>query len=251
MRAPAVGIAVVAGLAHAASADSIPQRARDLAEQGRQLHDAGDYAAAAARFQAAYALAPSPGLLFNLAQDYRLSGDCEDAAIMYQRFLASDPPTQARTVAAQHLDKVNHCLRPTLVMSTTPSPPPLSRDRTPPDTVHADRPRSPRLQKDVGLGFMAAGGVALAGAAYFAFRAHDDSETVSKGYAMGAPWSSLASIDAEGRSSQRDAAILGVGGGIAVASGLTLYLLGVRSEHASVAVTPSTTGAKVAVTWGF
>jgi len=239
--------AVVVSLSRAASADDIPTRARELAEQGRELHDAGDYAGAAARFQQAYALAPSPGLLFNLAQDYRLSGDCEDAAIMYRRFLATDPSPQQRTVAEQHLDKVAKCARPTLAVQTV-TPPPAAPDH--PADARRDRSKNPRIEKDVGLGFAIAGGAALVGAAYFAYRAHDDQEKVSKGYDMGTPWPQLADTDADGHRSQRDAMILGIGGGVSLATGAALYMLGVKHERAAIAVTPSAGGAKVAVTWG-
>ena len=53
----------------------------------RRLHEA-----AVAAFKEAYVLAPSPGLLFNIAQAYRLAGNCDDAAWMYRRFLDTNPP---------------------------------------------------------------------------------------------------------------------------------------------------------------
>lgn len=241
--------AVVVTLTTSASADDVPKRARELAEQGRELHDSGDYAGAAARFQQAYALAPSPGLLFNLAQEYRLSGDCEDAAIMYRRFLATDPSPAQRAVAEGHLDKVAKCARPTLAVQTVTPPPPAPPRSVEP--VRTDKPKNPKVEKDVGLGFAIAGGAALVGAAYFAYRAHDDQEKVSNGYAMGMPWSQLSDTDADGHKSQRDAMILGIGGGVSLATGAALYMLGVKHERAAIALTPNAGGAKVAVTWGF
>ena len=88
----AAALAVAAGSARASADDRvpperIPQKARELAEQGRAYHDAGEYMKAIAAFKEAYVLAPSPGLLFNIAQAYRLAGDCDDAAWMYRRFL--------------------------------------------------------------------------------------------------------------------------------------------------------------------
>ena len=71
---------------------AIPDKARFLADRGRQLQRDGKFAAAIEAYKAAYVLAPSPGLLFNLAQVYRLNGDCDDAA-------KSSPSSQAVTAS--------------------------------------------------------------------------------------------------------------------------------------------------------
>src|SRR5438874_5150491 len=101
-------------LARVAVADSaapqpIPEKARALADRGRVAHDAGDYGSAIAAFQEAYVIAPSPALLFNLAQAYRLAGDCDDAAWMYRRFLDTNPVGEHRTLAESHLSTVEKC----------------------------------------------------------------------------------------------------------------------------------------------
>ena len=100
-----------------ASADSVPTKARSLAERGRVAHDARDYAGAISAFTEAYALAPAPGLLFNLAQAYRLRGNCDDAALMYRRFLATNPPDDARLLAESHLSTVERCLASRVVVT--------------------------------------------------------------------------------------------------------------------------------------
>ena len=43
--------------------EQIPAKAKELATRGRAYHDAGDYSMAVAAFKEAYVLAPSPGLL--------------------------------------------------------------------------------------------------------------------------------------------------------------------------------------------
>ena len=77
--------------------EQIPAKARELAERGRTFHDAGDYSAAVSAFKEAYVLAPSPGLLFNIAQAYRLAGNCDESAWMYRRFLDTNPSGDRRT----------------------------------------------------------------------------------------------------------------------------------------------------------
>jgi len=87
----------------------IPQKARLLAERGRALHDAGDYGNAIIAFKEAYVIAPSSGLLFNLAQAYRLQGNCDDAALMYRRYLDTAPSRDGRALAVGHLVTVERC----------------------------------------------------------------------------------------------------------------------------------------------
>jgi tetratricopeptide (TPR) repeat protein len=103
----ALALLVVPALAVAEPA--VPAQARALAERGRIAHDRGDYPAAIAAFTEAYALAPSPALLFDLAQAYRLAGRCADAAVMYRRYLANDPDPEARALAETQLEAVEHC----------------------------------------------------------------------------------------------------------------------------------------------
>ncbi|MBA3542296.1 MAG: hypothetical protein H0T79_21955, partial [Deltaproteobacteria bacterium] len=100
----AMMFATASGTAHAD--EPVPMKARTLAERGRRAHDRGEYAKAIAAFKEAYVLAPSDALLFNLAQSYRLHGDCEDAAMMYKRFLASEPSADAAAIAGAHLASV-------------------------------------------------------------------------------------------------------------------------------------------------
>ena len=97
-----LGLVVLVVATTARADDEVPAKARALAERGRADHDRGDYGAAIAEFTEAYALAPSPALLFNLAQAYRLAGRCDDAALMYRRYLTGDPaPGRPRALPAR------------------------------------------------------------------------------------------------------------------------------------------------------
>ena len=115
MTVRAITIAAVLAAAPAARADNalrperIPNKARELAEKGRTLHNAGDYSGAVAAFKEAYVLAPSPGLLFNIAQSYRLAGNCDESAWMYRRFLDTNPVGEHRSLAETHLAAVERC----------------------------------------------------------------------------------------------------------------------------------------------
>ena len=236
--------------------ERIPNKARQLAEKGRSYHNGGEYTQAIAAFKEAYVLAPSPSLLFNIAQSYRLAGNCDEASWMYRRFLDTNPIGDHKTLAEAHLSSVEKCgsggLRVTL-------------PETAPDVVNVPDPgklqlttslrsddRS-RTYKRVGLGIAIGGGAALVGAAIFALDARDAENTVAETYKRGGRWQDIQDADARGRRSSTIATALGIGGGVAVASGAVLYLVGRHYEKAQhIAVTPTgRAGAQVSLTWGF
>lgn len=231
-------------------AERIPQKARELAEQGRAFHESGDYPRAIAAFKEAYVLAPSPALLFNIAQSYRLAGDCDDAAWMYHRYLDTNPGPARRSLAETHLASVEKCGHGGLLVVT----PPVLDAKTPEPAaqvtatdVPAPASRTKRAALWVGLG----GGVALAGAAYFAWDASDAADNVSNLYKHGGKGSDVAAQDARGQRSSELATALGIGGGLAVVTAGVLYMVGRHEEAQHVAVAPHAHGAEVRLSWQF
>jgi tetratricopeptide (TPR) repeat protein len=263
VRASAITLAAVLAAATPANADNalrperIPTKARLLAEKGRAFHNAGDYNAAVSAFKEAYVLAPSPGLLFNIAQAYRLAGNCDEAAWMYRRFLDTNPIGNHRTLAENHLVAVERCGSGGLVVGTIESQPDTIRVPEPADNkliTFAAMPENSRSHKykKIGLGTAIGGGVLLAGAAVFAIDANDAANTVAETYKRGGKWDDIKDADARGRRSSTIATALGIGGGLAVVSGAVLFGLGRHYEQAEhVAVTPTTRGAQVSLSWGF
>lgn len=254
---------VAAGSAYADNkSEPIPQKARDLVDRGRAYHDAGDYPDAIAAFREAYTLAPSPGLLFNLAQAYRLAGQCDDAAWMYRRFLDTKPDPTQRALAEQHLATVERCGHGGLRIAAMPAietavPEPKAAPATTvtgaPLAIEAHAPDHPGTRKErIGIGLAIGGGVVLASAGYFAFDAWQASNEVSAAYQKGGKWSDVSDANGRGQRSQTMAEVLGVAGGLAVASGAIVYALGRHTEQAQhVAVVPTRGGAGVHVSWGF
>jgi tetratricopeptide (TPR) repeat protein len=241
--------AIVLALAAPALADSlgVPEKAKALVEQGRALHDAGDYGGAIAAFNAAYTLAPRPGLLFNIAQAYRLSGDCDDAAFMYRRYLETNPEPNARQVALTNLEIAEKCGHGGLkiAMPTPPSTPAVPPPRDPP-------PVQEHPNKHLGAFALVAGVGALAVAGAFAYDAHETADRVSAAYAAGTVSPNLSQDDARGHRSAVIATACGVAGGAAVITGAVLYAIGRRSdEQRHVAVAPTAHGAEVALSWAF
>jgi tetratricopeptide (TPR) repeat protein len=239
--------------------DQIPHKARQLADKGRSYHQAGDYARAIAAFQEAYVLAPSPGLLFNLAQAYRLAGDCDDAAWMYHRYLDTKPATERRTLAENHLATVEKCRHAALQFAITPQPiessltggrptTRLSHDPTDDDDALA----MARREKQAGVAVAIGGGALLAGAAYFALDAYQASGAVSDAYQRGDRGADIKPLEQRGQQSTSYAQWLGIGGGAITAAGLGLYLHGRHIEDSHpVVVAPATRGTGLSVSWQF
>ena len=238
------------------SPDVIPQKARALAEQGRAFHNAGDYGNAIVAFKEAYVMAPSPGLLFNLAQAYRLAGNCDDASLMYRRYLNTGPSPESRVIAEAHLAGVERCMHQRGLGIQVEEPTTGALKPPAPDggTVFAEPPgpRGSSLKQNVGIGLTLGGAIALSAAAYYAFDARSAANSVEEAYATGAKWRDIEAIDQRGERSAHYATILGIGGGVAVVGGVTLYLLGKRAERlAPIAVVPTKHGAEVSFAWQF
>jgi tetratricopeptide (TPR) repeat protein len=237
-------------------ADTVPAKARALSDRGRAFHDAGDYASAITAFTLAYAMAPRPALLFNLAQAYRLQGDCDDAALMYRRYLATGPSPQGQALAEAHLAGVERCVhQATIPPSSEPAASNLVAS-PPSDALAASRtvtrPSSTaELEKDVGVGLMVAGGLALGVASYFAVRAHDASDDVTAAYDRHAMWKDIAPLDARGKTAAKTAQIFGAGGALGVLGGVVMYAIGRHTGSPPVRVTPTARGVEVGMSWAF
>jgi tetratricopeptide (TPR) repeat protein len=239
--------------------DQIPEKARQLVDKGRAYHHAGDYARAIAAFQEAYVLAPSPGLLFNLAQAYRLAGDCDDAAWMYRRYLDSNPAAERRVLAETHLAAVEKCRRGTLQLAITPQPIASSLSaigaEPQPPRVSADpddEPARARHEKQAGMAFAIGGGALLAGAAYFALDSYEASGAVSDAYHHGDRGANIKSLEQRGQQSATYAEWLGISGAAFTAGGVGLYLHGRHLEQShAIAIAPATRGTGLSVSWRF
>jgi len=242
----------------------VPEKARLLADRGRQLQRDGKFAEALEAYKAAYVLAPSPGLLFNLAQAYRLNGDCDDAAWMYKRFLETDPRPDLRALVNEHLDKLSTCthmgfrsnldLNQAHEVRAMPSQPARTQVATTASagSSNAELSRA-RSEQRAGTYLMIGGGVGLAVAAVFAVDAHLAANEVADAYSGGTRNPDIRSLDDRGHRDDAITAIAGLSGGAALITGAVLYGFGVHTERAQhVAVVPRLDGgAEVKVAWQF
>jgi tetratricopeptide (TPR) repeat protein len=251
-----LAIAPIAARGDDAWDGGIPTKARTLAERGRAFHDAGDYPQAIAAFTQAYVIAPSPALLFNLAQAYRLLGNCDDAALMYRRYLATNPAPEQRALAEAHLANVERCLHKLAlhIPNETPSSQSVAAAPAQPRVTAIAAPavsRRAQIEKDIGVGLAIGGGVSLAVAAYYAMQAHDAADDVAAAYARGGKWQQIAPLDERGQSASTRAKLFGAGGALGVAGGVVTYLLGRRDERPPVTVATTRHGFEVGVRWRY
>jgi tetratricopeptide (TPR) repeat protein len=256
-------------------------RARLLHEAGLAEYEAGRYAQAAAAFREAYRLVPAPGVLFNLAQAYRLKGDCKRARRTYRKFLkvSTDPAQSAN--ALEHLGTLGRCgEQPPAVEPPAPAPqpqvlptpapaPPVIQPAPPPPPAPAPAPlamqvqappapeapavamcapverRPGRNKRIAGIAFGSAGAAFLVLGVYHGMKARGAANDLDEFYEDGGQWTpDLADReDAIGRNRTR-ALLFGAVGAAALASGTVFYWIGTQDEkRAGLHVAPGPGGA--------
>ena len=81
-----------AALAQKKGADDPKQKeARDHYEKGITHYNLGEFDEAITEFKQAYAISQAPGLLFNIAQSYRLKKDYAQALYFYKTYVRLQP----------------------------------------------------------------------------------------------------------------------------------------------------------------
>jgi tetratricopeptide (TPR) repeat protein len=87
--------------------------ARELSDRGLRQYQAGDLDAAIESFMGAFALSDNTGLLFNVAQAYRLKGDCALAKEYYSRYLVAAPESSLKPTVERRLIEMDSCIQTT------------------------------------------------------------------------------------------------------------------------------------------
>jgi hypothetical protein len=254
MRAVLIILAIAALGSTAAAAPS----AEDLYAEGQAAYDRADYPTAIARWRESYEISGASGLLFNLAQALRLSGDCPGALSTYRKFLATDadPTSEQHRLAedlARELDVACDDLpsiRPSPVKPPAARPPleletglnvavPLS-DRN-------DRTTRPSALRIAGLATAGTGAALLVAGLVVGHHADALGDEVTRACASGCDWAVQESKDAAGRHDAAVGRALDVVGAAAIAGGAVMYYLGSRAP--SMRVTPAEHHDGAVVSW--
>lgn len=119
------------------------RRAKKLFEDGTRAFNLGEFPSAVDLYRQAYKLKPEPGLLYNIAQAYRLANDLQNAAFFYRSFLRAAPQTPNRKEIEDRIRKLE------LQLSERQAPPnsPVSPGALPADG-HEVEPARPAPRPD-------------------------------------------------------------------------------------------------------
>lgn len=275
-------VALGAGVAHAQPA---PDPAGAAYIEARRLYDIKEWDQAIVKFKESYRLKPEARSLFNIAQAYRLKGDCVEAVSYYRTFKRNYPAEQAEKVD-KFIVELEPCAKqqaasrpavPPVPVTEPPKPDPVTPVTTPkpeavttkPDVTQPEvKPREPVPplvitpaitqppptepeptveSSSPGRGKRVAGLViGGVGIAAVATGVYFGLSARSKASDVEGSASWDPDLDRRGKTAERNAIILWSAGGAAILGGGVLYFLGRRSaEPSRLSIIPRASGATV------
>jgi tetratricopeptide (TPR) repeat protein len=238
--------------AWAQPADTKAQAVAAASEGATRFQDY-DYVGAVERFKAAYELDPDPGYLFNIAQAYRLSGDCANAADYYGHFLEKvpDPPNAERVKRWSAEQRACANARTQHAETKVVEPPHPDVVIKPPAAVPVPEVDHPgRNQRGVAITLAGVGAVAFGVAGFFTWDGNyldSQKSSLLLRCTEAAPCSSATVNDYDRRGSRANTiAVSGyVVGGAALAGGIVLFLTARSSAETPVVIAPTRGGAMI------
>jgi len=258
MKAAVVVLALVvcAPAARAAGDGDALQEAKDHYDRGMAHYELGEFGAAVEEFKAAYALSQAPGLLFNLAQASRLNKDYEQALHFYRSYLRVRPDAANRDDVEKRISELEPIveMRRRAELEKLSAPQPLIEPKTSPADDKAQAvvvtppPASGKKERIAGIVVGAAGVGLLAAGIGLGVASLDAQNKLSSLATQMGSWS--AQQQTLYQTGQRDAAAatgLYVAGGVAVATGVILYVVGWKKDRPRFAVAPAAGGGAHAV----
>ena len=243
--------------------------AKRLYDEGLKHYNLGEYDAAITKFKAAYAISSAVGLLFNIAQSYRLKKDYEQASNFYLTYLRLKPDAPNRGDVEQRIDEMAKLLEEQKAMEKKPpsgtvppeggNTPSVHQPKDPNITVNLVNPQTEHegggtSLKTAGYATAGAGAALVITGLVFGKMAKSAEQDLNKLSTDMGTWTQAQQdkYDA-GKRDNTIAVISFIAGGAAIATGGTLWVLGALKKHdAHVAVVPSKQGGgTVAVGWSF
>jgi tetratricopeptide (TPR) repeat protein len=130
---------VALGAGTASADEATEEKVKTLYAQGRAHHEKGEYAEAVKLFKEADALMESAALAYNIAQSYRLMGDCRNALTWYRTYQDRDPLAKNKEKVNEYIAKMIKCL-PKKEAAPAPPPPEPVHEVTPPPPAPPPEP---------------------------------------------------------------------------------------------------------------
>jgi tetratricopeptide (TPR) repeat protein len=246
----ALAVCVLALLGFSKGAGAQKPVSPEVKAQGRQLYDQGltdynlgHYTKALGAFENGYRIWHDPSFLFNIAQCERAMNQYEDAERTYRAYLreSNGLPEAQRDKIQRLIQEMERAMQQERAKQppTGTQPPPSAQvvqqpaKSAPPAPLSPEQLRAARNKRIAGFSVGSFGIASLVlGAVFTGLAANENQHIVN-----GATWS-VSTEDKRDLYQNLDIAFFVVGG-VATATGLTLYLLGRHNEHGNrVQLTP-------------
>jgi tetratricopeptide (TPR) repeat protein len=256
----------------AAASDDKKAEAKALYEQGLSHYNLGEFDQAIDAFRKSYAISQAPGLLFNIAQSFRLKKDYEQATYFYQTYLRLKPDAPNRADVEERLKEMQDALEEQKKLGNKPPIGTVSPDGgttttttttpTGTTTTTTTTPEKPVPTGETGVrstslitaGYATGGaGIALVATGFVFGKLAKNAERDLNKLNNGGTWTQAQQdrYDA-GKRNNTIATISFIAGGAALVTGATLFVLGtMKKSSTEVAIMPTAHGTSVAVGWSF
>lgn len=259
LRSLAFMVVLAPALALAQPSPKDKQQASDLVKKAIAKSQAGEHEIAAQLYLDAYKIIPQPLLLSNIGSEYQQMDKPVEALKYFCKYIEADPTganvsyalAQARTLyvdlggeaSVEDSALCKPIVKPQPV-NEPPAPQPVLQPEPQPVPEQPDKPASSSSAlRYVGLGVAIVGAGAFGLGTYYGFEAKKISDEITN-HKVSDPWpADIKDREAEGKSDEKKQIGFMIGGGVAVAAGVTMIILGgsKSDSEARVSVAPIAT----------
>jgi tetratricopeptide (TPR) repeat protein len=269
LRSLVTALVLSIGLPHAvARADEAALLAKEHYRRGTKLFDLQKYADAAAEYERAYDAKEIPALLYNIGQAYRFAGEHQKALAAYRSYLRHSPDAPNRAEVNGYIEEVKKALAAKQALPAQPQPappPPVDAHPTPPPPAQVvvtppEPPKPPpgdpkqlalgRKLRWAGIGVGAVGVAGLVLGGVFAGLTVKTNDELNHPAQTNPPPPYDKSLEQHGRLYQNLTPVMFAVGGVALAGGAALFVVGSKKvQRNRYALAPAIGPGHVAATF--
>jgi tetratricopeptide (TPR) repeat protein len=241
------------------------QAASERVKKAIAKSQAGEHETAIDLYLEAYAIIPQPLLLSNVGSEYQQLKKPVEALKYFCKYLEADPTGANVTYAASQArilyvelggvptvpyeDVCKPIVKAPPPADPPPKPQPASSPALAPDPAPAPGPvdsgptTSTPAIRYVGIGFAIVGAAAFGAGTYYGLEARRISDEITN-HDVNDPWpGNIKDLEAEGKAAEQKQIALMIGGGVALAAGVVMFIVGApeTTNEATVSFTPIAT----------